>query len=317
MKNNYNFSSTKRITQIVSLCKIKIQRTLCHFFILLVCLIGFCELAYCQNTKEIKSKMKITTQLKKTGLKLQLIRNATMKLTYAGKTFLTDPMFSAKGTFEPFAGIARNPTIDLPIESNEILKRIDCVIVSHLHPDHFDQSAIKVISKQIPVFCQAGDNDNILANGFNNVISIENSYTWDGIEITRIGGKHGRGKILEFMGKVSGFVFQAKGEPTIYWIGDSIWCDEVKNAIEKYNPDIIITHSGGAKIPNFEKILMDGKETLTICNLNSNAVIVAVHLESLDHCTVSRKNLREMADKEKISPSRLLIPEDGETIVFE
>ncbi len=31
--------------------------------------------------------------VKKESLKIQLIRNATMKITYAGRTFLTDPNF--------------------------------------------------------------------------------------------------------------------------------------------------------------------------------------------------------------------------------
>jgi len=47
-------------------------------------------------------------------MKIQLIRNATMKLTYAGKTILTDPMLSAKNAYDPFAGVARNPTVELP-----------------------------------------------------------------------------------------------------------------------------------------------------------------------------------------------------------
>jgi len=36
----------------------------------------------------------------------------------------------------------------------------------------------------------------------------------------------------------------------------------------------------------------------------------------LDHCPISRGNLRKRADKELKRPSRLLIPEDGEVISF-
>ena len=45
-------------------------------------------------------------------MKIQLIRNATMKITYAGRTILSDPMLAPKGDFKSFAGIARNPTIE-------------------------------------------------------------------------------------------------------------------------------------------------------------------------------------------------------------
>ena len=37
-------------------------------------------------------------------MEIQLIRNATMKITYAGKIFLTDPMLSPKDEFNYFAG---------------------------------------------------------------------------------------------------------------------------------------------------------------------------------------------------------------------
>lgn len=46
------------------------------------------------------------------------------------------------------------------------------------------------------------------------------------------------------------------------------------------------------------------------------AVVVAVHLESLDHCPVTREELRKMADSAAIQPSQLMIPKDGGIITF-
>gem|GEM_PF-5474990 len=43
-------------------------------------------------------------------------------------------------------------------------------------------------------------------------------------------------KVLKFIGKVSGFVFQASGEPTVYWVGDSIWCEPVKIRSKSFSP---------------------------------------------------------------------------------
>ena len=249
-------------------------------------------------------------------MKIQLIRNATMKISYAGRTILTDPMLSPKGDFKAFAGIARNPTIELPIKIEDIVEGIDCVVVSHDHPDHFDKTASAALPKMIPVFCQPADEGKLTDEGFQAVIPIDRSYSWQGITITRTDGQHGSGKVLEFIGKVSGFVFQAGGEPTVYWVGDSIWCEPVKSAIEKFKPDIIITHSGGAKIPGFETIIMDAEQTLTTLNASPATAVVAIHLEALDHCNVSRETLRQTADAAAISSSRLMIPKDGETIFF-
>jgi L-ascorbate metabolism protein UlaG (beta-lactamase superfamily) len=249
-------------------------------------------------------------------MKIQLIRNATMKLSYAGHMLLTDPMLAPKDAYKPFADIARNPTIDLPLALEVILKDVESVVVSHNHPDHFDKAARTALPKNVAVFCQPADKGRLTEAGFKTVMPIETSTTWERITITRTDGRHGSGKVLEFIGEVSGFVFQSPGEPTVYWVGDSIWCEPVKNAIETFKPDIIITHSGGARLPGFETIIMDAEQTLTTVKAAPEAVVVAIHLEALDHCGVHREDLRQMADKEAIPPSRLLIPQDGETITF-
>lgn len=249
-------------------------------------------------------------------MKIQLIRNATMKISYAGRIILTDPMLSAVGAFRSFAGIAANPTIDLPMAVGQILQGVEATIVSHLHPDHFDEAATLCLPKDMPVFCQPGDTISLQEKGFTNVTAIETACTWEGISITRTSGKHGSGKILERMGNISGFVLKSAGEPTVYWVGDSIWCEQVAEAIKMHQPDIIISHSGGATLPGFAPIIMDGEQTLTTLGAAPNAVVVAVHMESLDHCTVSRIMLRQRADSTGIAAARLMIPEDGETLVL-
>jgi L-ascorbate metabolism protein UlaG (beta-lactamase superfamily) len=53
-------------------------------------------------------------------MELQLIRSATIKIKYAGKTILVDLCFP-QNTSAPFA-IARNPTVDLTVSIDTILK---------------------------------------------------------------------------------------------------------------------------------------------------------------------------------------------------
>ena len=250
-------------------------------------------------------------------MKVQLIRNATMKITYADKTVLTDPVLSAKHSLPSFAGLENNPTVNLPFPVQDILNGLDGVIVSHDHPDHMDSTAISLLPGDTPVFCQPSDEKRIASEGFQNVLPVESARNWESITLTRTEGKHGQGKTGKMMGPVSGFLFQADTEPTLYWVGDSIWCEEVQNVIASYNPDIIITHSGGAAFSHdAAPIIMDGKQTVNAAIAAPEAFIVAVHMEALDHCRVTRTMLRDMADNSGISPSRLLIPEDGETISF-
>ncbi len=249
-------------------------------------------------------------------MKIQLIRNATMKISYAGHKILTDPMLSPQGILPSFAGIAANPTVALPFSIETILADIEMTIISHLHPDHFDEAAALVLPKEMAIFCQPGDAGPLQEKGFIHATAAEPAKLWEGISITRSAGQHGKGKILERLGKVSGFVLRAPGEPTLYWVGDSIWYEEVAKTIVKHKPDIIITHSGGAALPGSGPIIMDGEQTLKVLAAAPWAVVVAVHMESLDHCSTSRAQLRSMAYSTSVSPSRLLIPEDGETLLL-
>jgi L-ascorbate metabolism protein UlaG (beta-lactamase superfamily) len=249
-------------------------------------------------------------------MEIQLIRNATMKITYGGHTILTDPMLSPKGAFRSFANIAKNPTVELPFPVEDVINGVEAAVVTHYHPDHFDQAAGAALPKRVAVFCQPGDEARFVDEGFSSVTPIQRSHTWQGITITRTEGRHGSGKVLEMMGKVSGFVFQADGEPTVYWVGDSIWCEPVEQSIAEFKPDVIITHSGGAKLPDFDPIIMDAEQTLTTIHASGKAIVVAVHMEALDHCGVSREALRRLAEEKGISPNRLSIPEDGAVLSF-
>ena len=116
------------------------------------------------------------------------------------------------------------------------------------------------------------------------------------------------------MGTVSGFVFQAPGEPTVYWTGDTILYEPVLQAIERFRPDVIITHSSGAMWKGNGPIVMDAAQTLTVCRAAPEGRIVAIHLDSLDHGEVSREDLRAQARSAGISDECLLIPADGETL---
>lgn len=250
------------------------------------------------------------------GVKIQLIRNATMKLTYGGKTFLTDPMLSQKGEIRSFAGIASNPTVELPLVSADVLSGIDAILVSHLHPDHYHRVSEQAVLLPKPLFCQPADAAAISKDGFGQVIPVDSTVEWEKITITRVGGKHGSDAILEKMGEVSGFVFQTENLPTVYWAGDTVWCDEVAATIKSFKPQIIITHSGGATIPGFAPILMNAQQTIETALDAPESTIVAIHLEALDHCTVGRKELRIAATAAGIDPARLLIPQDGETVTL-
>jgi L-ascorbate metabolism protein UlaG (beta-lactamase superfamily) len=247
-------------------------------------------------------------------MKLQLIRNATLRLEYAGSVILIDPLLGPKHSYPSYVGIEDNPTVGLPIPTSEVLAGVDLIILSHLHGDHFDAEAQNIIDKTMPILCQPGDKEKIETYGFNSLIELESETQRGDVNIARTGGEHGTGKWAERLNPVSGFVFQAPDEPTVYWIGDSVWCEEVKHALDKYQPDVIISHSGGAELGDSGPIIMDAAQTIALCETSPSARVIATHLEALDHCKTSRKALQLAAEESGIDRNRLLIPEDGERI---
>jgi L-ascorbate metabolism protein UlaG (beta-lactamase superfamily) len=124
------------------------------------------------------------------------------------------------------------------------------------------------------------------------------------------------GEWIARMGNVSGFVLRVDDEPTVYWAGDTIWYEAVEQVLAAAQPDIIITHSSGAKFGDSDPIVMDATQTIAVCQAAPSAIVVAIHLDSLDHGTVSRADLRALAQQSGISPERLRIPADGETLNF-
>jgi L-ascorbate metabolism protein UlaG (beta-lactamase superfamily) len=237
-------------------------------------------------------------------------------MTYGDRVFITDPYLAPKHSQEPLIGKSRNPIVDLPLPTEDILANLEMVLVSHLHPDHFDNMAQQLLPKTIPIYCQPGDETQIKAAGFTDVIAIDESVDWQGVRITRTSGQHGNEAWAEQMGAVSGFIFRAKNEPTIYWTGDTIWHETVEQVILENKPNIIITHSSGASFKAGEPIIMDGQQTIAVCKAAHQSMVVAIHMETFDFDTVSRKELREMAEEEGIEAGQLLIPADGETLVF-
>lgn len=251
-------------------------------------------------------------------MKFQLIRNATILLQYAGQTLLIDPMFSEEGANPPIMNTAndrRNPLVPLPVPLTELISP-DAVFITHTHLDHWDSPAAKQLPKSVPVFCQPEDLDKIRDEaGFTIVTPMTSQVQFQEVTIIRTGGHHGTGEIGERMGPVSGFVLQAEGEPTIYIAGDTIWCDEVAGALDSYKPEITIVNAGGARFITGDPIIMDENDVISVCRNAPYTKVVAVHMEAINHCLVSRSDLRAKLEQEGLQ-DQVFIPEDGEFITL-
>ncbi|MFF2091419.1 MBL fold metallo-hydrolase [Paenibacillus sp. NPDC058174] len=246
-------------------------------------------------------------------MKLQLIRNATLRLQYAGAELLLDPMLSEAGSSPPIINTAnnrRNPLVPLPAAyESEVLP--DAVIITHLHNDHWDEAARQAIPHETAILCQPGDETAIAEAGFSHVTPIQETASFRGISIRRFGGQHGTGDIGKMMGQVSGFLLTAEGEPSIYIAGDTIWCSEVEEALDGYHPDVTVVNAGGARFIEGDPITMDTADIANVCRHAPYTKVVAVHMDAINHCYTTRADLRKYLEAEGLQ-QQVLIPEDGE-----
>lgn len=256
---------------------------------------------------------------------LQEIRNATIKLDYGDVTFLVDPMLGEQGSYAAAPGALneqlRNPLVDLPIPVADVMKA-DALIVTHLHIDHFDEAAKKLLPKRLPVFAQnEQDAEQIRSAGFQDVRVMGDGSEFKGVRLTRTDGQHGsdatlavRGKQL---GKVSGFVLQRPGFKTVYVAGDTVWNGSVEKAIARYTPGVIVLNAGYVRFTDIEGAVIMGKEDLQrAARAAPDAYIVASHLEALGHSTQSRRELRDFIAEHTLDPQRVLVPDDGQAYSF-
>ena len=249
-------------------------------------------------------------------MEIQLIRNATLRVRYGGRLFVIDPFLADKHSRPSYTGKSPNPLVDLPMRPEEVIAGAEMVVVSHLHSDHFDPAAQALLPKETLIFCQSVDEASLRAKGFERVTPVQDAVVWQGITMTRTAGQHGSGAALREMGQVSGFVFEAAGEPTVYWAGDTIWYEPVAEVIRRVRPAVIVTHSSGAVWKEMGLIVMDGAQTVAVCRAAPESVVVATHMEALDHGTVSRGELRAAAEAAGVGEEWLLIPADGEVMVI-
>lgn len=252
-------------------------------------------------------------------MKLQHIRNATLVVEYAGKKFLIDPMLAEKGTYPPFPNSLRqeqnNPLVSLPTSIENIIN-VDAVIVTHLHSDHWDDAAKEALPKEIKIYVQNEDDaKEIKGAGFQNIEVLNEDTTLVDIQLIKTKGEHGRGPMVELAGLVCGIVFKHSTEKTLYVAGDTVWYEGVQEVIDTHKPEIIVVNGGDNQFFEGGSLVMGKEDIYEVYKAAPSAKIVSVHMEAVNHWTLSREELKNYSNEKGIS-SNVLVPNDGEFYSF-
>ena len=251
-------------------------------------------------------------------MEITQLRNATIIVEANGHGILVDPMLGPVGSIMPLKWLTkhrrRNPLVELPPNHEDVLARVTHCLITHRHPDHIDPAgAAWLAQRDIPVYCVHAHRKGLDKMGLQTHLLNEvstNEFLGGTIEPTP--AQHGRGLSGKLMGHVAGYVIRLPGQPSLYLAGDTVLTDAIKACIKQHAPDVAVIPAGGARLDFGGEIIMGLEEAVEFGRLCAGDVI-ANHLESLDHCPVTRSALREAADKAG-SGSRFKIPSDGESI---
>lgn len=256
------------------------------------------------------------------------IRSATVKIDFAGKKFLIDPMLSDKGTYPGIPGTVNShltwPTVELPVPVSGLLD-VDAVILTHFHPDHWDDAATRSIPKDKLIFTQSEkDAQTLRSLGYVNLRVMTQDTDFGGVHLKKTPGRHGEeavfdGPFAEALGEVCGVVFSHPSEKVLYLAGDTTWYSAVQDNIDTYKPDVIVLNSCDARVMDpalgETSIIMGKNDVHAVCKAAPAAIVIASHMEAVNHAMLSRADLKAFVDENGLS-AQVRIPADGEVYTF-
>ena len=227
-------------------------------------------------------------------MKLTQIRNATIRMIYAGNVFLIDPWLAPKHQLsfvdiperpfhvpDPVKENIPMPFYGLPMDTEQILSGIDYYIVTHLHPDHIDIAKDGTVggplNKQTPVICQSTEDAKILQySGFSEVIVLpETGMDFGAAKLTRVPARHGT---VVPCGDAMGIIFQSAGERAFYLAGDTIWYSGVEENLRRYQPEVIALNCCAAETVENGRLIMGDEDVQCVAMAAPQAKLYLIHV---------------------------------------
>lgn len=262
-------------------------------------------------------------------MKIQQIRSATLRIEYAGRTFLVDPWLCGRGEMgafrmnnggfrcEPDKMDIPMPMCDLPCPREDVVRGVDACICTHVHPDHIDFAPDGTVGRyldtRLPVFVQnMEDARAFVCSGFEHVTVMYEDSALDGIRIVPVPARHGT-RIP--CGPASGVILHHPDEKTLYLAGDTIWYGAVDRTIRAWRPHVIVVNACAATLLDEGRLIMDDADVEQVVRAADGARVVVSHMDNVAHATLTRQEMRRRLLARNVW-DRVIMPDDGEILAF-
>jgi L-ascorbate metabolism protein UlaG (beta-lactamase superfamily) len=220
---------------------------------------------------------------------LTFVGNATTLLRLGEFTLLTDPNFLHRGQRAYLGyGLWSKRRTDPALEIVD-LPRLDAVVLSHLHGDHFDREARDGLPANLPIVTTPHAQRKLRRWGFR---AAEGLRPWARAEwpreqqwlrITAVPAQHGPAGVHRLMPQTMGSIIdleeQGRRRLRLYVTGDTLFGPAVAEIGSRF-PDIdaMLIHLGGTRIGGV-LLTMDGSQGARLTELIRPARALPIHYD--------------------------------------
>ena len=224
-----------------------------------------------------------------TQCSLLFIGTATTVLRFGPITVLTDPNFLHRGQRAYLGHGLSSRRRTEPARRVDELPRLDAIVLSHLHGDHWDRVARRGLDRALPVITTPAAARRLHRQGFGRATGLP---TWTGTDITRDGhrltvtalpGRHATGLARHLLPPVMGSMLEyhdPAGRPVLrlYISGDTLLVDDLRAIPQRYPaPDVAVLHLGGTTLPGGLLVTMDARQGADLLELIDAERTVPIH----------------------------------------
>lgn len=234
---------------------------------------------------------------------LEFVGTATTVLRLGPFTLLTDPNFLHRGQRAYLGKGLFSKRVTEPSLQPADLPRLDTVLLSHLHGDHFDRVAREQLDRGLPVLTTPAASGRLQDWGFDRARGLA---TWETapvdredagsatLTVTSVPGQHAPGPLQLVFPPVTGSVLELRDgteQPfRVYVTGDTLFRPWLREVVRRCGPiDAMVIHLGGTRALGV-LVTMDGDQGARLVDLVDPPVAVPVHH---DDYTVFRSPLSD------------------------